>query len=177
MEREIPKLNTEKFLSGKNYHITKTTASFRNFKKEYYVQNFGTRAGVVIQKKNEILLVNQYRLLNNNYTWEVPGGKVNNGESPLEGAIRETTEETGFKCEDLKLLIYYEEDLDCIQNSVYIYSSRIFNKYLVTKPLNNEIAEVKWFNITDCINLIKDGTILDSFSIVAILSVSKHIGV
>ena len=77
----------------------------------------------------------------------------------------------------MKLLIYYEEDLDCIQNSVYIYSSRIFNKYLVTKPLNNEIAEVKWFNITDCINLIKDGTILDSFSIVAILSVSKHIGV
>lgn len=30
--------------------------------------------------------------------WEVPGGRVDVGETPLDGAIRETLEETGIHC-------------------------------------------------------------------------------
>ena len=168
MVNEIPKLETKDIVDDK-LKVTKTTASFKNFTKEYYVQNFGTRAGIVIHKNDELLLVSQYRLLINNYSWEIPGGSIEVDESPTEGAIRETVEETGYKCNNLKLLIHYEEDLDCVQNSVYIYSSDNYNKTFTVKYSCDEIVNSKWFKIKDCIKLIHDGYLLDCYSIIAVL--------
>lgn len=41
---------------------------------------------------------------NDNKKWTVPGGHLNAGEDPYEGAIREFKEETGLDVEDIKLV-------------------------------------------------------------------------
>jgi ADP-ribose pyrophosphatase YjhB (NUDIX family) len=41
---------------------------------------------------------------NDNKKWTVPGGHLNEGEDPYEGAIRELKEETGLDVEDIKLV-------------------------------------------------------------------------
>ena len=51
-----------------------------------------TAGGVVINTKDEILIVNQ-----NNNSWSLPKGHIDPGEEKLEAAVREIYEESGIK--------------------------------------------------------------------------------
>lgn len=51
---------------------------------------------LAITKNKEVVLIRQYRHGVQKALWEFPGGIVENGESPLEGAKRELLEETGY---------------------------------------------------------------------------------
>ena len=67
--------------------------------KEYkaFVLEFDAWANVVaITKNNEVVLVKQYRHGVQEILLELPGGVVDKGENPLEGAKRELMEETGY---------------------------------------------------------------------------------
>jgi ADP-ribose pyrophosphatase len=46
---------------------------------------------------NEIVLIEQYRHGADVVTLEIPGGMVDAGESPIEAAVRELREETGYE--------------------------------------------------------------------------------
>ena len=50
-----------------------------------------TAGGVVINPEGEVLIVNQ-----NNNSWSLPKGHVDQGETPLEAACREIEEESGI---------------------------------------------------------------------------------
>jgi len=64
---------------------------------EPIVFEFQTWVAVLALTKNqEVLLIRQYRHGVQNVIWELPGGVVDKGESPLEGARRELLEEMGY---------------------------------------------------------------------------------
>ena len=92
--------------------IYKVTADFGEFQKEYFVREAGHKAGMVAVKDDAILLVKQYRFLINGLSWEIPGGRVDDGETPEEAAIRECFEESGIllACDASGALITVEHD-------------------------------------------------------------------
>ncbi len=55
----------------KTYQVT---AQFDKFNKEYFVNEYGARAGLVVNLQGKILLTRQYRLLIDSISWEMPGG-------------------------------------------------------------------------------------------------------
>ena len=57
-----------------------------------------------VTENNEIILVKQHRLGKNVVTLEVPAGSIDNGEDPLNAAIRELREETGYTTNNIKLI-------------------------------------------------------------------------
>jgi len=64
---------------------------------EYYVLEYPNWVNVVaITADNQFILVNQYRHGTNSVVLEIPGGVIDDGESPLEAAKRELLEETGY---------------------------------------------------------------------------------
>lgn len=74
--------------------VSHVHAEFGDFAKDYYVVEFGPRAGMVAVSEGKILLTAQYRFLINGIAWEIPGGRVDDGEMPIEAAQRECLEET-----------------------------------------------------------------------------------
>lgn len=148
-------------------------ADFGSFSKEYFVVKRGARVGVIMEKGNSVLLVKQYRYVINDYSWELPSGGVDSGESLEEAAIRECMEETGIKCENLTPIFDFILGADVADSSAYIYSCKNF--YAVGDFDKKEISEIKWMPYQKWLEMIISGEIKDIFSIIGLLIYNLNI--
>jgi 8-oxo-dGTP diphosphatase len=77
--------------------------------------------------------------------WNAPGGKLENGEDPLGGVVREVYEETGLHVSSLYyhgVLKHYFGKKDMPDWVVHIFSTSSFEGQLQ----GNEEGELKWFS-------------------------------
>ncbi|SDE43964.1 ADP-ribose pyrophosphatase YjhB, NUDIX family [Paenibacillus sp. UNCCL117] len=74
-----------------------------------------TAAAVVLNKNNEILLINGPKR-----GWEIPGGRVEEGESLSSAVIRETKEETGIDIEIMKFCGMFQNVKDSVCNTLFL---------------------------------------------------------
>lgn len=58
---------------------------------------------VVVTPDNRLLLHREYRHVIGGYSWEVPGGGIDEGETPEQAAIRELKEEAGIEVSEREL--------------------------------------------------------------------------
>src|SRR5579872_5859736 len=75
--------------------------------KRSVVRHAGSAVMMAVDERRRILLVRQYRLPAAKYLWELPAGKVDEGEKPLQAAKRELIEETGYRARHWKKLISF----------------------------------------------------------------------
>ena len=64
--------------------------------KRSVVRHIGSAVMMAVDEKKRVLLVRQYRLPAEKYLWELPAGRLDPGEKPLQAAKRELKEETGY---------------------------------------------------------------------------------
>ena len=149
--------------------IERIHAQFQGFLKEYFVSNYGEKAAVIVVKDGHILLARQYRLLINDLSFEIPGGKINKNESPKEAAVRECLEETGVKCEGVELLLNYNPDLEYSRNFTHVFHAQ-FSEDTVKRDSRHV-----WQPLRECMRMVFEGTISDSLSIIAILAYANKV--
>ncbi|MDO8871610.1 MAG: NUDIX hydrolase [Methanoregula sp.] len=143
---------------------------FEGFTKEYLVSDTGERAAVLVTCGSYVLLVRQYRLLINDISLEIPGGKVDDGETPEKSAFRECQEETGIECKNLKYLLNYYPGLDVTDNPTYIFYS---NDAIPTSIVRTDRS--LWLPLDICLEMIFNGKIQDAMTIIALLTYSIRI--
>jgi ADP-ribose pyrophosphatase len=151
--------------------IYRVEADFGRFTKEYFVNEYLPRAGVVAIRDGCVLLVRQYRLLIDGISWELPGGGVDDGETPAEAAARECLEETGITCSNLRPLLTYRMDLDTQNNTTYLFHTDEVSG--VSEPArvhHDEVAGFEWVPFDRAIEMVFAGRIEDSFSAIGLLS-------
>lgn len=149
----------------RNQKIHRVLARFDGFNKEYYVSDHGQRAAVVVVREGEVLLVRQYRLLINDLSYEIPGGRIDEGETPEAAAIRECVEESGIHCATLKPLITYHPSLDIWKNYTHIFYSED------CQDVSPEHSDRRvWIPLVRCIEMVLTQQIVDSLSIIALLA-------
>jgi len=74
---------------------------------------------LAITSKQEIILVRQYRFAIRELSWEIPGGIIDPGESPLAAGLRELREETGYIGENSRLLAHCSPNPAILRNLCY----------------------------------------------------------
>ncbi|MBV6479819.1 MAG: ADP-ribose pyrophosphatase [Ignavibacteria bacterium] len=128
-------------------------------------------AGVAAENdKGEIILVKNYRYINNYLSWEVPAGTIPPGVKPDECIIEELKEEAG--CEvghsDLKYLGNYYPSVGSSNQIFYCFHARNVRK--ITDEIDaNEIMETSWFNRNEIEKMIRNCEIKDGFSLYLLL--------
>lgn len=70
----------------------------------YYIEAADWVNVVALNAEGQLVLIRQYRHATDEITLEIPGGIIDEGESPTEAARRELLEETGFTAEKLEVI-------------------------------------------------------------------------
>lgn len=156
--------------------VFKVTVALGSIVKEIFVTDYGQRAAVVVEGTQGILLTRQYRHLINKVTWEIPGGKVDAGEEPQAAAQRECLEETGIRCDQLLPLLVFQPGLDTLHNPTHLFHSTTFDSQSDTNAVHNEeVYGHEWLPLERCLHMISSGIIVDSLSVIALLSYNTFI--
>lgn len=145
-------------------------AQFDSFTKDYYVVHFGARAGVVPVRDGRILLIAQYRYLIDDVSWEIPGGRIDAGESAEVAAQRECLEETGVYCHDLRPLVTFRPGLDNVENLNMAFYSECVEERQPFTPDPAEGLAIAWMSIEDCVAMVLEQKILDCLTVSAVLA-------
>ena len=117
-----------------------------------------------------MLLTAQYRFLIKGVAWEIPGGRVDDGETPVEAAQRECLEETGFFCTDLKPLISFRPGLDNVENLNSIFYSESVEERRPFAPDPAEALAIVWIPIEECVALVLEQKLIDCLTVSAVLA-------
>lgn len=128
--------------------------------KRSVVRHAGSAVMMAVDDKNRILLVRQYRLPAESYMWELPAGRLDAGEKPLQAAKRELAEETGYKAKKWTKLVSFFASPGYVQEKMTIFLATDLKAGEAT-PMDDERIETKWFKAKDLGRMIRDGEIED----------------
>lgn len=114
---------------------------------------------------NGLLLIEQWRSTHNKLTLELPGGKLEPGETPETAAIRELFEETGVSADKAKLLISLDLDLSISKHRTHLVrtSSTVQQNDAISR------ADVKMYSLNQAWDLVESGRITHAPTVVAVL--------
>ena len=96
-------LSSKRVFDGKIVNVRWDSVELVNGKTSYreVVEHAGGVVILAVDEKNRAYMVRQFRYPIGRAMLEVPAGKLEKGEDPLEGAIRELREETGLTAEKI----------------------------------------------------------------------------
>ena len=123
---------------------------------------------IVAQKADKILLVKQYRYAISQAIYELPAGKLEPNEDPLEAAKRELREETGYIAQKWESLGYINTTAGICNERLYLFKAEITD-FVGQKPDENEIIEYYEFDKNKVFDMIKSGEINDAKTICGLM--------
>lgn len=121
-------------------------------------------------KKDKIILIKQYRLPAGSFLWEIPAGKLEQGETPKEAAQRELREETGYMATDLKKLAEYYVSPGYSTEYQYLFLAQKLKRRrpIFNKDKDEKIKEVRPFSLKEVLEMMKEKKIIDLKTTLAI---------
>ena len=164
MELEEKKLSSEEIFDGVAIHLFRDEILLPNGNKgvREVIRHPGAVCVIPVTEDGDVIFVNQFRYAFNKVTLEVPAGKLEKGEDPLEAAMRELSEETGLSAKNVIYLgelyttpalidevihMYLATDLvegkQHLDEDEFINTLRMPLSEAVQKVMNGEIKDAK----------------------------------
>jgi ADP-ribose pyrophosphatase len=171
-------LHTEQIYKGRVVNLVVLDVRLPNGEesKRELIRHPGAVAIVALDEAKNVLLVRQYRTAANNVLREIPAGTLEADEPPLDCAVRELQEETGYKPGKLEAL-----------GGMYVapgYTTEYIHLFLATELVesrldadNDEFIEAERVPLASAVEMIERGEIIDGKSIVGLLKVARQLGV
>jgi 8-oxo-dGTP pyrophosphatase MutT (NUDIX family) len=129
-------------------------------------------AGVVVHDPERgVLLLWRHRFLGDEWAWEVPGGMIEEGESPEEAARRECREESGWAPGPLRLLHRFRPVAGMSRQEFWVFGAE--GATPVGSPPSDEAERVEWVPMDRVERIVADNQVLDGLSVIALLHVLR----
>lgn len=119
-----------------------------------------------------VLLEWQYRYAANQFMWELPAGRIDEGEEELPAAKRELLEETGYTAKKWKRVLFYYPSPGFMDETMAVYLATGLTAGQATPEEDESIAH-RFFPLSRVTGMILRGTIRDGKTIGAILWLDK----
>jgi len=129
--------------------------------KRSVVRHNGSAVMMAVDEKKRILLVRQYRLPADKYMWELPAGKVDEGETPLQAAKRELIEETGYRAKKWEKLTSFFPSPGFVAERMTIFLATGLTAGTAT-PMDDERIDTRWYTSREVTEMIRAGKIEDA---------------
>ena len=133
------------------------------------VQHRGSAVMMAMDDRKRILLVRQYRLPARRYLWELPAGRLDEGETPLRAAKRELMEETGYRARTWKKLVVFYPSPGYVAEKMTIFLATDLRAGEAT-PMEDERIETRWFTAQEIETGIRSGKIIDGKTMIGFLN-------
>ena len=122
-----------------------------------------------------IVVERQYRHAAGQYLWELPAGKLDAGESPVDGAKRELAEETGYGAKKWSPLVEYYASPGFLGESMKVFLA----EGLIAgdaHPEEDEHIDFRLVKLSDLLELIDKGRIIDGKTLTTVLLYARQLG-
>ena len=138
------------------------------------IRHNGGAAIVAIDENKNIFLVKQYRIATGQEMLEIPAGKLEIGEDPLECAKRELEEETGMKAGEIKHLFSMYATPGYCAEKLHIYFTKGLKSGQIHRDEEEFLHVIKVpFDIA--YKMVMNGQIFDAKTIAGILAAKELI--
>lgn len=125
-------------------------------------------AGAVVVAGEKVLLMWRHRFITDTWSWEIPIGGIDDGETPAQAAAREVEEETGWRPGPMRPLLYTEPSPGLMTSRHHIY--RADSAEHIGDPEDGfESERIEWIPISDLKGLIDKRDITSGTTLAAVL--------
>jgi ADP-ribose pyrophosphatase len=137
-----------------------------------YIRHPGAVAMIPMLDAGTVLLVRQYRYPARRHFYEIPAGKIDPGEEPLQTAKRELREECGCEARDWQQVTTLDTCIGYSDERIGLYLARQLTR-VERAPEEGEFLEELTLRLPEAIEWIRDGRITDVKTIIGLLWVAK----
>lgn len=125
------------------------------------VRHPGGAAVVALDDADRVCLLRQYRHAVGAWLWELPAGKLEPEEPPLETARRELREEAGVTAATWTPLGEVVSSPGVFTEVVHLFAARGL-AFGPAQTGDHEVLEVHWLPVAEALDWARDGTIRDA---------------
>lgn len=125
-----------------------------------------------IDSEDRVVMVRQFRYPMNEVVLELPAGKLEDGEDPQTGALRELEEETGLMPDEVRFLGVSYSSPGIMTEKIYLFFARDL-KQGPTHPDEDEFVETVRIPLPELMAMVDDGRIPDGKSLAGILKATR----
>ena len=129
------------------------------------VRHRGSAVMMAVDSRRRVLLVRQYRLPARSYLWELPAGRIDEGETALAAAKRELREETGCTARRWTKLVSFFPSSGYVEEKMTVFLAEGL-KQGEAQPMEDERIETGWFSLREIGQMIARGQICDAKTII-----------
>jgi ADP-ribose pyrophosphatase len=131
-------------------------------------------AVLALDENNNVLTVTQYRYVFAKPMLELPAGKLDGGEEPRIGALRELKEETGAVPDTLESLGHIVLSPGCFGETLHLFLAR--GLHMGQQHLDEgEFLNIEKISLDELHKMAMDGTIIDAKTLVAVLKAKQYL--